>query len=97
MEEYFFLYANEYPRFDIDPTTLLPPEWAELKTLVEPKQLSVADVVLGGWANQEQRYKAAPEFKIISPALVLEEGAFLQVNGFCLEYVGDDLTWEGCR
>ena len=96
-EEYFYLSATQFTRVDIDPQTLLPPEWAELEVLVKPKQLLAADVVLGGWANQEQRINGPPEFKIISPALLLREEAFLTVNTFCLINLEPDVVWAKCR
>jgi hypothetical protein len=102
------VYATEYIRADMDPSTLLPTEWSELNAIVDQehgmwraqKQIRVADVILG--SHKAQRSHGPSEFKIIRQALVLRYEAFVMVNNFCLQHlgdhmIGDNTIWDTCR
>lgn len=98
IEEYFYLYATDYNRWDIEISVLVPPQWEELLALVEKGHATIyaADVVIGGWATGNIRYSSPPEFKIIRSALVLRQDAFEAVNTYCLMR-GSSYLWAACQ
>ncbi len=88
--------AAEWPRHDVDPKTLLPPQWQRLKKIlhdIDRPNINSADVVIGTCDYS----KVGPtDFKIIRSALILFPAAAHIVNEFCFagSYVPD--SWEEC-
>lgn len=83
------LYAEYWPRWDLDPKSLLPPQWRRLpETLGDfDGEIIPADVVIARYLWSRERWSAEPprpsDLQMLRGVLVLKESAARAVNGYC--------------